>query len=26
MFGLALCGLWGAKLGAFGPRHRAPGR
>lgn len=26
MFGLALCGLWGAKLGQFGPRHRAPGR
>ena len=26
VFGLALCGLWGAKLGRFGPRHRAPGR
>lgn len=26
MFGLALCGLWGAKLGRFGPRLRAPGR
>lgn len=26
MFGLALCGLWGAKLGRFGPRHRAQGR
>lgn len=26
MLGLALCGLWGAKLGRFGPRRLPPGR